>query len=113
MLSPMAYRRAAAMATVAAAGVASAVWRRTMAGGSGGTGGGLVPGQDTPVHERDLPENLKKDFRQVRQAVAAAAYLERHWRQRQLHTPCWLQGASQLVVCKIFGLLAANALTSS
>lgn len=63
----MAYRRAAALATVAAAGAASAVWRRAMAGGSGGTGGGLVPGQDTPVHERDLPENVKKDFRQVRQ----------------------------------------------
>lgn len=64
MLAPMAVRRAAAVATAAAAGAASALWRRTMAGGA--SGGGLVPGQDTPVHEKDLPENVKQDFRQVR-----------------------------------------------
>ena len=65
MLVPMAYRRAAAVAAVAAAGAASAVWRRAMAGG------GLVPGQDTPVHEKDLPENVKQDFRQVCTAAAS------------------------------------------
>lgn len=68
MLAPMAYRRAAAMATVAAAGAASALWRRAT------TGGGLVPGQDTPMHEKDLPENVKQDFRQVCTAAAAGGH---------------------------------------
>lgn len=69
----LAFRRAATVATVAAAGEGATLAntllhraQRQQQQGRAMGGGGVVAGQDTPLqHKEDLPEHLKKEFSHV------------------------------------------------